>query len=351
MLEDSNRHLEAKVADLEEQLARLLRAQFGSTTERLKPGEFEMEVPEAPPSPKESEGKVARTRRLRVRYTKEVEEILIPEEVKAHPENYVQLSEKATRVSKRVEFRPAHLVLHIIKRPGFALKGRSKEGWDAPVYAPAPVSILPGSNVDASVVAYMLHCKYSLHLPLNRQLKEFERLGLEGLSEGGSVPPGEENDIIALDVPDSYAELPQKIFAFFRHALASDREFGWLFKCDDDTYLAPHRLCELMDVHYDLVGDVSVTKRKAPSGGAGYLLTRAFVEKLVAEPSIPATGAEDLIVGERAVKLGARMQATGRLFLDNTRFPVPWNRQISAHWCTPNQMRAMHLAWDNKTDS
>ncbi len=56
---------------------------------------------------------------------------------------------------------------------------------------------------------------------------------------GGSVPPGEENDTIALDVPDTYAELSQKIFAFFRHALASDREFGWLFKCDDDTYLTP----------------------------------------------------------------------------------------------------------------
>ncbi len=88
------------------------------------------------------------------------------------------------------------------------------------------------------------------------------------------------------------------------------------------------------------------TNRKAPSGGAGYLLTRTLVEKLAAEPSIPATGAEDLIVGERADKLGARRQATGRLFLDNTRFPVPWNRQVSAHWCTPDQMRAMHLVWE-----
>ena len=36
----------------------------------------------------------------------------------------------------------------------------------------------------ASVVAMAIHSKYALHLPLYRQIKEFERLGIEGLSEG-----------------------------------------------------------------------------------------------------------------------------------------------------------------------
>ena len=36
----------------------------------------------------------------------------------------------------------------------------------------------------ASIIALALHNKYSLHLPLYRQIKGFERIGLEGLSEG-----------------------------------------------------------------------------------------------------------------------------------------------------------------------
>ena len=36
----------------------------------------------------------------------------------------------------------------------------------------------------ASIIALALHNKYSLHLPLYRQIKELERIGLQGVSEG-----------------------------------------------------------------------------------------------------------------------------------------------------------------------
>ena len=69
--------------------------------------------------------------------------------------------------------------------PAFVKKGqRGKAGHDAPIHAATPQSILPGSNMGASIIALALHNKYSLHLPLYRQIKEFERIGLEGLSEG-----------------------------------------------------------------------------------------------------------------------------------------------------------------------
>ena len=38
-------------------------------------------------------------------------------------------------------------------------------------------------------------------------------------------------------------------------------DFDWLFKCDDDTWLALDRLESLCDGRYDLVGDMSLADR------------------------------------------------------------------------------------------
>ncbi len=157
---------------------------------------------------------------------------------------------------------------------------------------------------------------------------------------GGCVPAGEEADVVALDAPDSYQELPQKIFAFLRYAL-SDPVTRWIFKCDDDTYLHPRRLHTLLQAHAELVGDMSVKRRGAPSGGAGSLLPRHLAERLLEQPPLPATGAEDLIIGELARRLGACMIATPRLYHSNTTFPARWNRQITAHWCSPDIMKTI----------
>lgn len=102
-----------------------------------------------------------------------------------NPLAYERLPESCDKISRRLEFIPAHFELHIFRMPGFVKKGsRSKDKQDAPLYAKAPAGILPGSNMGASIIALALHNKFSLHLPLYRQLKEFERIGLEGLSEG-----------------------------------------------------------------------------------------------------------------------------------------------------------------------
>lgn len=163
---------------------------------------------------------------------------------------------------------------------------------------------------------------------------------------GGEVPEGEEADVVALPVPDGYRELPQKVFAFFQYALKNP-SIRWVFKCDDDTYLHPGRLHTLIDNRYDLIGDMSVKQRGAPSGGAGYLLSRHLAERMLQAGDVPDTGAEDLIVGAYARKLGARMLASPRLYLNNTRFPVPWNKQVSAHWCSPAIMRSIHSLHDD----
>ncbi len=192
LLEADNRHLKEENADLKEQLARVLRQQFGSKSERIEVGDLDIEIEEEPEPPAtEPKAKPAanpepkRKRRMKAHYRKVVEETRIPEEVMADPAAYVRLPESCDVIVERVESQPAILVLHRIRCPRFTKavkRGKGKE--DAPVCAAASATILPGSHIGASIVAIALHGKYALHLPLYRQIKEFERLGLEGLSEG-----------------------------------------------------------------------------------------------------------------------------------------------------------------------
>ncbi len=150
-----------------------------------------------------------------------------------------------------------------------------------------------------------------------------------------------EPDTYAVPAPDTYEHLPEKVLSFFRAALQS-YEFNWLFKCDDDTYLALDRLRDLSTDGHDLLGNEFLTTRNAPSGGAGYLLSRAMVEKLVADASIPPCGDEDILIGRAALRHGARALATSRFCWDTSRYPKRDNDVITSHWCTPSRMRVIH---------
>lgn len=157
----------------------------------------------------------------------------------------------------------------------------------------------------------------------------------------GPLPDDERESTVLLDAPDGYNELPAKVFAFFRHAL-DHYDFDWLFKCDDDTYLDLSRLPELIDEDYDLIGDWMVDSRRAPSGGAGYLVKRSMVERIVAMHGLPYSGAEDLIVGRLVDKLGGSMISTPRLHMAHSFYPDAHNRVVTAHWCNPSIMDAIH---------
>ena len=197
MLRDSNRHLEEKIAALREENARLRAELYGKKSERTVASDLDITIEEVPakeePKPTAADGTqqnktdkpAKRTRRLRVHYTREIEETLIPDEVKAAPADYERLPESAERVSLRVEIVPAHLALHIYRCPAFVRVGkRGRKKQEAPIRAAAPATILPGSNIGNSIIALLLHNKYVLKLPLYRQIREFERLGILNLSEG-----------------------------------------------------------------------------------------------------------------------------------------------------------------------
>lgn len=149
------------------------------------------------------------------------------------------------------------------------------------------------------------------------------------------------SDIIELNIPDDYSHLPAKVKAFFQYAL-DHYDFEWLFKCDDDTYIALDRLGELVHREYDLIGDISLIERGAPSGGAGYFLSHSLVEKIVHYTSIPETGYEDLIYGELANNLGARTLASHRLNMNAVPYPLKQNDIVTCHWCKPELLRVIH---------
>lgn len=155
---------------------------------------------------------------------------------------------------------------------------------------------------------------------------------------GGEVSANEQSDTVGLDAPDSYEDLPAKVLEFFRYAL-KNYEFDWLFKCDDDTYLRLDRLESLCDEQYGLIGNHLLAERNSPSGGAGYLLSRDIVEKIVAMPDIPPTGAEDVIFGQLALDVGAVPLSTDRLCMDTSNYPLPDNDVVTAHWCSPDMLR------------
>lgn len=156
---------------------------------------------------------------------------------------------------------------------------------------------------------------------------------------GRRTPLPDEPDVVTLWADDSYGYLPEKGLAFYRYAL-KHYDFDWLFKCDDDTYLALDRLESLCDDRYGLIGDMSLQSRGFPSGGAGYLMTRRMVEHIVANGNdVPPTGPEDVIFGRMARDMGAALLATDRLVMDSSRVPSPGNDQVTAHWCGPDKLR------------
>jgi|GEM_PF-1946704 len=66
-----------------------------------------------------------------------------------------------------------------------------------------------------------------------------------------------------------------------------------------------------------------------------------MVELLANDSSIPDIGAEDVLIGEAAIRLGAKAAATTRLCWNDSRFPSPENDLVTSHWCSPERLRTI----------
>lgn len=160
-----------------------------------------------------------------------------------------------------------------------------------------------------------------------------------------------EPDEVFLDCPDDYLNLPHKMQAIYRWALAHG--FAFVYKCDDDTFVYLDRLLASGFEHYDYTGYiVEPDEVRAPrsyiSGGAGYWLSRRALEHLAQEEI--DHWAEDLWTGRVMAKHGIRPHRDPRYlpgfekhYVDLDALPEN-HAYISFHACTPEMMKRLHEA-------
>lgn len=182
-----NLALKAENEDLRAQVAWFQRQMFGVRSEKLpatSPTQATLGLPETPHAerPKQTITYERRTVAPEKRPTPAevfanvpvVETIeLVPDEVKAEPHAFEQISEERTF---EVELIGPKLVKREIVRPKF----RRKDDRDqAPVIAPALPRVAAGGYASAGLIAYIVISKYQHHLPLYRLESMSEQWGAE----------------------------------------------------------------------------------------------------------------------------------------------------------------------------
>lgn len=98
---------------------------------------------------------------------------IIPEEVKAAPQQYEKIGEEKTF---EVDIVPPQLVKRVIIRPKYRHKTNREL---APVLAPALARPVAGGYASVGLLAWVMIAKYVEHTPLYRQQKQWERQGVQ----------------------------------------------------------------------------------------------------------------------------------------------------------------------------
>lgn len=103
-----------------------------------------------------------------------VTEEIIPEEVKAAPEQYERIGEEVT---EELDVVPMKFIKRRIVRPKFKRLGQPDA---APFVAPLPARVVPGGLPAAGLIAHLIVAKYVDHLPLYRLEKALaQRFGVK----------------------------------------------------------------------------------------------------------------------------------------------------------------------------
>src|SRR6476469_10032116 len=139
---------------------------------------------------------------------------------------------------------------------------------------------------------------------------------------------------LLLPGPSDYRSLPQRTRAFCQWAIARD-DWDYLFKCDDDTYVAISRLIRY-PLAADYIGAEWTPGVRYASGGAGYFLSRRAAE-VVAEHLTQMEGPEDVYVRDALASQGIPFTQDQRFVaLGNEELrPRAGNDLITLH-CVPS---------------
>jgi hypothetical protein len=158
-----------------------------------------------------------------------------------------------------------------------------------------------------------------------------------------------EKDEVFLDCPDDYPNLPHKMQAIYRWALA--KGYDYIFKCDDDTFVYLDRLMASGFEEYDYCGyilesDEAWSNGRYISGGPGYWLSKKAMQ-ILAE-AVVDHWAEDLWTGRVLTKSGIRphrdpryLPGFGKHYVDLDALPKD-HSYISFHACTLEMMERLY---------
>lgn len=152
---------------------------------------------------------------------------------------------------------------------------------------------------------------------------------------------GEEADLDCLGRGERDSDAPATVQAFVRLALERF-QFDWIFLCHDTTYVALDRLPSLAVPDVGLIGNDFVHRRGEPDPGAGYLISRAFAEFLAEEQGLPESGAESAMIGQAIHGAKLDVRSSKRMGWNHAAPPAADNDRITAHWCSPGRMFAIH---------
>lgn len=185
--------LQVKVNWYEEQFRLSKQREFGRSSEKSGGGMEQLgifneaEIEAAPDAPEEATIEVSYTRRKGKETKEEKLEKLPVEEIEYHLAETEQiceccggkLHEMSTETRSEIKVIPPQFIAVKHIRRVYGCRNCEKNEIKTPIkIAPAPKPALPGSIASPSALAYVMHQKFVMGLPLYRQEQDFERLGV-----------------------------------------------------------------------------------------------------------------------------------------------------------------------------
>ena len=175
-LRSENARLKAENKELRAKVQYLIKKLFGRSSEKLNPDQMELlfeELRELQDALDASDEKLEEleerpSRRGKRKPLKErvpedlpVEKVvIIPDEVQADPQSYKKIGEETL---EELDVTPTRFFKRVIVREKYV---KVADRSAAPVIAPAPKRLIPGSYASAGLIRYIILNKYCDHLPL-----------------------------------------------------------------------------------------------------------------------------------------------------------------------------------------